>query len=59
MWNKGELLVVEDFCRYGNIRDYLIANRNSFNVDESDDKNELRSYVNSVEPLKDQEQYRQ
>ena len=26
----GELLVIEEFCFYGNLRDYLVANRDSF-----------------------------
>ncbi len=29
----GELLVIEEFCPYGNIHDYLIANRVSY-IDE-------------------------
>jgi len=29
----GKLLVIEEFCQYGNVRDYLIKNRDSF-IDE-------------------------
>lgn len=36
----GELLVIEEFCPYGNLRDYLIANEGSF-------INELMSAENS------------
>lgn len=27
---KGELMVIVEYCRYGNIRSYLLSNRNSF-----------------------------
>ena len=32
----GELLVIVEFCRYGNLQDYLLANRRHF-VNELDD----------------------
>ncbi len=35
----GELLVIEEFCRYGNLRDYLIKNR--------------QHYVNELDPCGD------
>ena len=40
----GELLVIEEFCRYGNIHDYLIANRDSF-------VNELDEITGELKPL--------
>ena len=36
----GELLVIVEFCRYGNIRDYLLSNRQTFinDIDDSDNQ---------------------
>lgn len=36
----GELLVIEEFCRYGNLRDYLIKNRQHY-VNELDSWGDL------------------
>lgn len=49
--SPGELLVIEEFCRYGNIRDYLIANRDSF-INELDEQNigESQASENSLHP---------
>ena len=41
--NAGELLVIEEFCRYGNLRDYLLANRQHY-------VNELDRCTSDLEP---------
>jgi len=37
----GELLVIEEFCRFGNVHDYLIANRDYF-INELDKTKEVQ-----------------
>ena len=51
----GELLVIEEFCRYGNLHDFLLANRQHY-------INELDRSVSDLElsplsQLKDEEGY--
>lgn len=47
---EGELLVIEEFCAFGNMHDYLIANRDSFvnelNENGTDIAEGLKDYVN-------------
>ena len=59
---KGEILVIEEFCFYGNLRDYLVANRDSFineiSADESSsviNANGAHSHLNSEESRELQE----
>lgn len=41
VWLPGELLVIVEYCRYGNIQNYLIRNRASF-INQVDS----RGYIN-------------
>ena len=47
---KGELMVIVEYCKYGNIRSYLLSHRNSF-VDLLDPNEGLNDEeVNKFEP---------
>ncbi len=54
-------MVIEEFCQYGNVRDYLIKNRDSF-IDELNEAiavSESQTYENVTRTQQHQEQEHQ
>ena len=43
----GELLVIEEFCKYGNIRDYLVSKRDTF-IDELNEINDESLTIEAI-----------
>ena len=56
---SGELLVIVEYCRYGNIQNYLIRHRSSF-INQVDHRGNLDSTIGAekfAEASSNQDQY--